>query len=142
MQRRTAKLARRSEVVTKDTLVAAVDLAKKQSVVVLVRAADKARLGTMRIPTSRTGVLELVRRARRIQERAHLPRLLIGMEATSHFWKVMAKTADELALPYVTLQSFALARAREFDDLTSRSPLCPRRGSVPACGRRTSHACS
>lgn len=118
MQRRTAKLARRSEMVTKDTLVAAVDLAKKQSVVVLVRAADKARLGTMRIPTSRAGVLELVCRARRIQEQVHLPRLLLGMEATSHFWKVVAKAADELALPYVTLQSFALARAREFDDLT------------------------
>ncbi|MBO0685407.1 MAG: IS110 family transposase [Candidatus Dormibacteraeota bacterium] len=118
MQRRTAKLARRSELVTRDTLVAAVDLGKRQSVVMLVRAADKARLGTMCVPTSRAGVLELVRRARRIQERHHLPRLLFGMEATSHFWKVVAKAADELALPYAIVQSFAMARAREFDDLT------------------------
>jgi transposase len=118
MQRRSAKLARRSELVTRDTLVAAIDLAKKESVVMLVRAADKARLGTMRIPTSRAGVLDLVRRIRRIQEQHHLPRLLLGMEATSHFWKVVAKAADELVLPYVVVQSFALARAREFDDLT------------------------
>jgi transposase len=118
MLRRTAKLARRSELVSRDALVVAVDLGKKQSVVMLVRAADKARLGTMRIPTNRAGVLELVRRARRIQERHHLPRLLLGMEATSHFWKVVAKSADELGIPYVTVQSFALARAREFDDLT------------------------
>jgi transposase len=118
MQRRSAKLARRSELVSRDTLVAAVDLAKKESVVMLVRAADKARLGTLRLPTSRAGVLELLRRTRRIQERHHLPRLLLAMEATSHFWKVVAKAADELAVPYVIVQSFALARAREFDDLT------------------------
>jgi hypothetical protein len=40
------------------------------------------------------------------------------MEATSHFWKVVAKVADELEVPYVIVQSFALARARELDDLT------------------------
>ncbi|MBO0683856.1 MAG: IS110 family transposase [Candidatus Dormibacteraeota bacterium] len=118
MKRRSAKLARRSELVTRDTLVVALDLAKSQSVVMLVRASDKARLGTMRIPTSRAGVVDLVRRARRLQERHRLPRLLLAMEATSHFWKVVAKSADELAVPYVIVQSFALVRAREFDDLT------------------------
>lgn len=118
MQRRTAKLARRSELVTRETLVVALDLAKKESVVMLVRAADKARLGIARVPTSRAGVVELVRRARRVQERHHLSRLVLGMEATSHFWKVVAKVADELEVPYVIVQSFALARARELDDLT------------------------
>ena len=118
MKRRSAKLARRSELVTRDTLVVALDLAKSQSVVMLVRASDKARLGTMRIPTSRAGVVDLVRRARRLQERHRLPWLLLAMEATSHFWKVVAKSADELAVPYVIVQSFALVRAREFDDLT------------------------
>lgn len=118
MQRRTAKLARRSELVARGTLVVALDLAKKDSVVMLVRAADKARLGTTRVPTNRAGVVELVRRARRVQERHHLSRLLLGMEATSHFWKVVAKVADELEVPYVIVQSFALARARELDDLT------------------------
>src|SRR5438132_1333944 len=59
MRRRTAKLARRSAIVNEQALVAGVDIAKKECVVVFVRAADKARLGKLRIPTSAEGVLAL-----------------------------------------------------------------------------------
>ncbi len=40
MRRRSAKLERRAQLVTPDTLIAGVDLAKKDSVVVFVRARD------------------------------------------------------------------------------------------------------
>jgi hypothetical protein len=43
MQRRTAKLARRAALVDQDTLVAGVDIAKRESVVVFVRAARTRR---------------------------------------------------------------------------------------------------
>ncbi|MBJ7601014.1 MAG: hypothetical protein JF922_23455, partial [Candidatus Dormibacteraeota bacterium] len=38
MQRRTAKLARRAALVGSDTLIAGIDLAKRESVVVFIRA--------------------------------------------------------------------------------------------------------
>lgn len=118
MRRRTVKLTRRAELVTQDTLIAGIDLAKKESVVVFVRARDKARLGRLRFPTTAAGLQTLVRRARELQGRHQLPRLVLGMEACGHYWKVLAKAARELGVPYVLVQSFVLARSRELDDLT------------------------
>ena len=118
MRRRSAKLERRAQLVTPDTLIAGVDLARKESVVVFVRARDKVRLGRLRIPTTAEGVRTLARRAGELQRRHQLPRLVLGMEACSHFWKVVAKAATEIGLLYLIVQSFVLARAREFDDLT------------------------
>ena len=69
MQRRTAKLARRVALVGSDTPIAGIDLAKRESVVVFIRAKDKARLGKLRIPTTREGVAELQRRGRLMMER-------------------------------------------------------------------------
>jgi transposase len=118
MRRRSAKLERRSALVTPDTLIAGVDLARKESVVVFVRARDKVRLGRLRVPTTAAGVQTLARRARELQRRHQLPRLVLGMEACAHYWKVLAKAATQIGLPYLIVQSFVLARARELDDLT------------------------
>jgi len=118
MRRRTAKLERRAALITPDTLIAGIDLAKADSVVVFVRARDKARLGRLRIPTTATGVQTLVRRAGELQQRHQLPRLVLGMEACGHYWKILAKAVAKLGVPYVLVQSFVLARSREMDDLT------------------------
>lgn len=118
MRRRTAKLERRARIVTPDTLIAGIDLAKAKSVVVLIRARDKARLGRLQIPTTAEGLRTLVSKVRVLQERHQLPRLVLGMEACGHYWKILARAANQLDLPYVIVQSFVLARSRELDDLT------------------------
>ena len=118
MQRRTAKLARRSEIVNNRALVAGIDIAKRESVVVFVRAADKARVGKLRIPTTAQGVLELASSGRRLLGQLGLERLVLAMETTGHYWKILARAAERLDLRYVTVQSFVVARARELDDLT------------------------
>jgi transposase len=118
MQRRTAKLARRSAIVNRETLVAGIDIAKRESVVVFVRAADKARVGRLRIPTTAEGVLELAERARQLREEQGLERVVLAMETTGHYWKILTRTAERVGLNYVTVQSFVVARARELDDLT------------------------
>lgn len=118
MQRRTAKLARRSEVVTARTLVAGVDIAKGESVVLFVRAGDKARVGRLKIRTTPEGVLRLAALGRRLCEQHGLERVVLAMETTAHYWKILARTATRLGLAYVTVQSLVVARARELDDLT------------------------
>ena len=118
MQRRTAKLARRSEIVTSETLIAGVDLAKKESVVVFVRASDKARLGHIRISTDEPGLRELLRQADSLLGAHGLSRLVVAMEATGNLWKIAARACTNLEIAYVIVQSFVLSRAREFDDLT------------------------
>jgi transposase len=118
MKRRTAKLARRSEIVNSHTLVAGIDIAKRESLVVFVRSADKARLGKLRIPTTAEGIHEVAKRGRQLGEQHGLERVVLAMETTGHYWKILARTAERLGLRYVTVQSFVVARAREFDDLT------------------------
>ena len=118
MQRRTAKLARRSEIVNDSTLLAGIDIAKRESLVVFTRASDRARVATTRVPTSAEGVLKIATRARQLREQLGLERVVLAMEATGHYWKILARTAERLGLRYVTVQSFVVTRAREFDDLT------------------------
>jgi len=118
MRRRSAKLARRSEIVTRGALVAGIDIARKECVVVFVRAADKARIGRLRVPTTPAGLLAIAGRGRQLAEQHGADRLVLAMETTGHYWKILARTADRAGLPYVTVQSFVVARARELDDLT------------------------
>jgi transposase len=118
MRRRTAKLARRSEIVSRETLVAGIDIAKRQSLVVFVRVSDKARLGTMRMPTDGDGVARLAGRGRLLAAEHGCARLVLAMETTGHYWKILARSAERLGLRYVTVRSFVVARARELDDLT------------------------
>jgi transposase len=118
MQRKSAKLARRRQLIGLQTLIAGIDIAKRESVVVFMRASDKARVGQLRIPTSAAGMAEVRRRGQLLQERLGLDRLVLGMEATSHFWKILARAARDLELSYVIVQSMVLARSRELEDLT------------------------
>jgi transposase len=118
MKRRTAKLARRSEIVNAQTLVAGIDIGKSASVVLFIRACDKARLGRLRIPTTAEGALRLAAFGQRLREQHGLERMVLAMETTGHYWKILCRTAVRLDLAYVTVQSFVVARAREFDDLT------------------------
>ena len=63
MRRQSMKLARHRAILPVDALIAGVDLAKKESVVIFTRAADRGRLAKLTIPTDRTGVERLVARA-------------------------------------------------------------------------------
>lgn len=118
MRRRTQKLARRAEIVDRGTLVAGIDIARKDCMVVFVRAADKARVGRLRVPTTADGVLQLTTHGRGLLGRHGCERLVLAMEPTGHWWKILARSAERLDVPYVTVQSFVVARARELDDLT------------------------
>ena len=69
MRRQSTKLARHRAILPVDALIAGVDPAKKESVVVFTRAADRGRLGKLTIPTDRTGVERLVARAAELRER-------------------------------------------------------------------------
>lgn len=118
MRRRTEKLVRRAAIVTGRTLLAGVDIAKRESLAVFVRAGDKARLGKLVFPTSAEGLLRLAAEAERLRARHGLERVVVAMEATGYHWKILARAAHRQELRYVIVQSFVLTRARELDDLT------------------------
>jgi transposase len=118
MRRQSMKLARRRERLPADALIAGVDLAKKESVVVFVRAVDCARVGRLRVTTDRTGTERLVARGRELAAEQGTEPLVIAMEPTSHFWKPVARAAESAGADYVLVQGMLVAKGREFDDLT------------------------
>jgi len=118
MRRQSMKMTRRRERLPVDALIAGVDLAKRESVVVFVRAADRCRVGRLTITTDRAGVERLVARASELRRQHDLGDLVVAMEPTSHFWKVVARTLDAVGVEYVLVQSFVVATSRELDNLT------------------------
>jgi len=118
MRRQSMKLARRRERLPADSLIAGVDLAKKESVVVFVRASDRARIGRLRVTTDRAGTERLVARGRELVAEHATGPLVIAMEPTSHFWKPIARAAEAAGVGYVLVQGMLVAKGREFDDLT------------------------
>jgi transposase len=118
MRRQSMKLARRRERLPADALIAGVDLAKKESVVVFLRAADRARVGRLRVTTDRAGTERLVARGRELVAEQGTGPLVIAMEPTSHSWKPVARAAEAAGVGYVLVQGMLVAKSREFDDLT------------------------
>lgn len=118
MRRRSEKQARRRERLPAHALIAGVDLAKKESIVVFVRAADRARVGKLQVSTDRAGIEHLIARGRELVAEQGSGPLVMAMEPTSHFWKPLARAAEAAGIGYVLVQGFVVAHARELDDLT------------------------
>jgi transposase len=118
MRRQSSKLARRRERLPADALIAGVDLAKKESVVVFVRASDRARVGRLRVTTDRVGTERLIARGQELARTHGTGPMVIAMEPTSHFWKPVARAAEAAGVGYLLVQSLVVARSREIDDLT------------------------
>ena len=118
MRRRSDKLARHRERLPADALIAGVDLGKRRSVVMFVRAADRARVGRLDIGSDPAGRARLIARGRELVAAHGTGPLVVAMEPTSHFWKPLARAVDAAGVPYVLVQGFVVSHARELDDLT------------------------
>ena len=118
MRRRSEKQARRRERLPADALIAGVDLAKKEAVVVYVRASDRARVGKLVVSSDPAGRARLIARGRELAAAQGTGPLVVAMEPTSHFWKPLARAAEAAGIGYVLVQGFVVAHARELDDLT------------------------
>ena len=118
MRRRSDKLARHRERLPADALIAGVDLGKRHSVVVFVRASDRARVGRLEISSDPPGRAHLIARGRELVTAQGSGPLVVAMEPTSHFWRPLARAVDDEGVPYVLVQGFVVAHARELDDLT------------------------
>jgi transposase len=118
MRRRSEKQARRRERLPADALIAGVDLAKKEAVVVFVRASDRARVGKLVVSSDPAGWACLIARGRELVAEHRTGPLVAAMEPTSHFWKPLARASEVAGVGYVLVQGFVVAHARELDDLT------------------------
>lgn len=110
------KLAEKLVSVKPGTLFAGIDMALERNMAVLMtdRAAVQAQF---HFPNDRHGYDYLRQRLRASQERAQAPAVLVGMEPTNYFWKLLAAELERHDVPYRLVNPYTVKKHREGDNL-------------------------
>ena len=75
------------------------------------------RLTRFRFPNDRDGYGYFHRRLIKLQERHQAPGVLVGMEPTNYFWKLLAADLEQREVDYRLVNSFTVKKHREGDQL-------------------------
>jgi len=110
-------IARRLARIEPGTLFAGVDLALDNNVAVIIDG-QAHRLDRFRFPNDADGYDYHYRRLGTIQEREGAPAVLVGMEPTNYFWKLLASDLERRAVPYRMVNPFTVKKHREGDQLS------------------------
>ena len=97
-------------------LYVAVDLALKRNVAVVLaeRAERLARFG---FPNNHHGYNYFHRHLESLRERHHSPAVLVGMEPTNYFWKLLAAALEQRQVEYRLVNSYTVKKHREANQL-------------------------
>jgi len=108
----TKKLAR----VKPGTMFAGVDLAKDRNVIVVIDERAK-QLDRFSFPNDHDGFDFFRCRLLALQQRHQAPAVLVGMEPTNYFWKLLATDLEEHRIPYCLVNAYTVKKHREGDQL-------------------------
>jgi transposase len=108
----TKKLAQ----VKPGTLYVGVDMALKRNVA-QVLGERAQRLDRFGFPNDREGYDYFQRRLERLREQQQAPAVLIGMEPTNYFWKLLATDLEHRQVEYRLVNSYTVKKHREGDQL-------------------------
>jgi transposase len=110
------KLAKKLVSVKPGTLFAGVDMALERNMAVLMT--ERAGVLTQfHFPNDRLGYDYLLGRLRAGQERCAAPAVLVGMEPTNYFWKLLAAELERQSVPYRLVNPYTVKKHREGDNL-------------------------
>ncbi len=68
-------------------------------------------------PHSRHGYDYLLRRLKAIQDKHQSPAVLVGMEPTNYFWKLLANFLEQQQINYRLVNAYTVKKHREGDQL-------------------------
>jgi transposase len=109
-------LAKKLAEVKPGTLYVGVDLALDRSdAVVLTERAE--RLDRFGFPNNRDGYDYFHRRVGTLRERQQAPAVLVGMEPTNYFWKLLASDLEQRQVSYRLVNAYTAKKHREGDQL-------------------------
>jgi len=117
------------------TLFVGVDLALDRNVAVVVDAGAR-RLDRFRFDNDVEGYRYFHRRLRKVKEQHQAPAVLVGMEPTNYFWKLLATDLEVRQVAYRLVNPYTVKKHREGDQL-DRSKDDPRDAFVIADLLRT-----
>jgi len=98
------------------TLYAGVDLALERNVVVVVNERLK-QLDHFGFPNDQDGFAFFRRRLHTVQQQHQAPAVLVGMEPTNYFWKLLATDLERHQLSYCLVNAYTVKKHREGDQL-------------------------
>jgi transposase len=117
------------------TLFVGVDLALDRNVAVVMSERAK-RLDRFRFGNDLEGYKYFHRRLRKVKEKHQAPAVLVGMEPTNYFWKLLATDLEARQVNYRLVNPYTVKKHREGDQL-DRSKDDPRDAFVIADLLRT-----
>jgi transposase len=98
------------------TLHAGVDLALEKNVVIVIN--EKAeRLDHFSFPQDRGGYDYFLRRLEGLRQKYLASEVVVAMEPTNYFWKLLAKELEEKKINYHLVNSYTVKKHREGDQL-------------------------
>jgi transposase len=112
----SSTLSKKLASVKPGTLLAGVDLALDGNVTVVLSERAE-RLDRFRFPNDQDGYDYFLRRIEALRERRQAPAVLVGMEPTNYFWKLLAAYLEQHEVPYRLVNPYTLKKHREGDQL-------------------------
>lgn len=112
----SSTLAKRLAQVKPGTLLVGVDLGLDRNVAVVINGSAQ-RLAKLSFPHDRDGYTYFRRRLEKEQKRQDAPTVLVGMEPTNYFWKLLATDLERYRLPYRLVNPYTVKKHREGDQL-------------------------
>jgi transposase len=109
-------LAKKLAQVKPGTLFVGVDLGLDRNVAVIISGGAQ-RLAKFSFPHDQDGYAYFRRRLEKVRERHRAPAVLVGMEPTNHFWKLLATNLEQHQLAYRLVNPYTVKKHREGDQL-------------------------
>lgn len=110
-------ISKRLACIEPGTLFVGVDLSLDDSVAVVLDGRAK-HLDRFRFPNDADGYRYFHRRLTTVQERQEAPAVLVGMEPTNYFWKLLASDLECRQVPYRMVNPYTVKKHREGDQLS------------------------
>ncbi len=111
-----SNIARQLAQVQPGTLHVGVDLALEKNVVVVIN--EKAeRLDHFSFPQDRGGYDYFLRRLEGLRQKHQASEVVVAMEPSNYFWKLLAKELEEKKIPYHLVNAYTVKKHREGNQL-------------------------
>jgi len=109
-------LARNLSLIKPDTLCAGVDLERKENQVVVINGRAQ-RLGQFRFSHDEAGYSRLHERLSKLVQRHGASGVVVGMEPTNYYWKLLAADLERRQIPYRLVNAYTVRKHREGDQI-------------------------
>ena len=109
-------LSRKLAIIEPGSLLVGVDLAQDTNVTVVINQQAEI-LARFSFPNSRLGCDYQMRRLEELKDKHLAPAVLVGMEPTNYYWKLLAADLERHQVPYRLVNAYTVKKHREGDQL-------------------------